>query len=151
MQTIDQIDVLSPTVIRAWYDDKTALSYTLHDTLPDSVDVLIPSLLMIIAEQPAEQPLFVLVDLSSRYAPLSGYMRTRLDDVADHLRQRALSLVLAVVLPNDLISQVPVIYSRFFVRRAGQVQFKFFLRRDPALEWLSCSKAQIDSARVANG
>jgi hypothetical protein len=134
MQPPNPIEKIGEGVTREWLFERQIVVYTLYDIRRASVDAWTNAVRDVIDQWSPDQPYLSLQD-ASRLVTLSPYARNRSKETAEFALQRGLHGRSAVVLANNLLSQV----IRMFVQHdlsTGTLHRSAFLDKEAGLQWL---------------
>ena len=138
------IEKICDGITREWLFDRQIVVYTMYDIRRASVDAWIDAVKHVVEDWRLDQPYLSLQD-ASRLLTLSPYARTHSKEAAELAIKRGLHGRSAVVLSNNLLSQV----IRMFVQHelsTGTLTRQVFLAKDEALRWLMDGMKKLEYA-----
>jgi hypothetical protein len=135
MSNTDKIHYILPTLTRRDGYNGRLIVYTLTDSSREAVEAYISDAIEMMKRLPPGQPLYTMHDISARSVSLTPHFRTRLNDIADYIREHNLSGSSAVILPNTFMNRIFALFAGSFSRRANMEQ-RLFTRLDDATRWM---------------
>lgn len=118
-----------------WLENGQIIAFTVLDSHQTTVDTYIQACFEYLDSLADDGTIFMLHDISDKNVGLTPYFRKRLEDIAKHIKEKALQGYSAVLLPDTMLSQIMVNFGRLFSRQSG-VQQVFFTKPDKARQWL---------------
>ncbi len=132
---------LGNNVVLQWNNEKTQVTYTLSASRRDAVDTYIESNLDILKNWDHTKTLYTIQDISDDNVALTPYLRERLNEITDYVKDNHIQVRTSVVLSDNLTGQLMQVFGRVFTINAKYLKQAYFTDMLSAQSWINKQQA----------